>query len=165
MARSTSVETESEESRAPRTSLSTRLTSRKRRRRDARGWLGRQVELESFHQKLLVCVQFGVAAQDQRAAIGGREVDVEHLDGGELVEHGPRGEAWRQRLEPSAQRDVKAIGQEGDEDVRFDAVLKLVVDRAELQIVLEILERGLDLDELDIDPPQMGRLSGAQIGA
>jgi len=35
--------------------------------------------------------------------------------------------------------------------VRFDAVLKLVVDRAELQIVLEILERGLDLDELDID--------------
>ena len=33
--------------------------------------------------------------------------------------------------------------------MRFDAVLKLVVDRAELQIVLEILERGLD--ELDID--------------
>jgi len=30
---------------------------------------------------------------------------------------------------------VKAIGQEGDEDVRFDAVLKLVIDRAELQIV------------------------------
>ena len=74
-----------------------------------------------------------------------------HLDDGELVEHGPRGEAGRQRLELSAQRDVKAIGQEGDEDVRFDAVLKLVVDRAELQIVLEILERGLDLDELDID--------------
>jgi hypothetical protein len=56
-------------------------------------------------------------------------VDVEHLDDGELVEHGPRGEAGRQRLELSAQRDVKAIGQEGDEDVRFDAVLKLVVDR------------------------------------
>jgi len=49
--------------------------------------------------------------------------------------------------------------------VRFDAVLKLVVDRAELQIVLEILERGLDLNELDIELPQMGRLSGAQIGA
>jgi len=37
--------------------------------------------------------------------------------------------------------------------VRFDAVLKLVVDRTELQIVLEILERGFDLDELDIEPP------------
>src|SRR5262249_54984559 len=46
-----------------------------------------------------------------------------------------------------------------------DAVLKLVVDRTELQIVLEILECGLDLDELDIELPQMGRLSGAQIGA
>ena len=60
---------------------------------------------------------------------------------------------------------MQAIGQEGDEDVRLDAVLKLVVDRAEFQIVLEILERGLDLDELDIELPQMGGLSGAQIGA
>src|SRR5882672_11317439 len=73
--------------------------------------------------------------------------------------------AGRQRLELGAQRDVKAIGQEGDEDVRFDAVLELVVDRAELQIVLEIFECGLDLDELDIELPQMGRLSVAQIGA
>ena len=88
-----------------------------------------------FLQKLLVGVQLSVAAQDQCAAIGGREVDVEHLDGGELVEHGPRSEARCQRLELGAQGDVKAIGQEGDEDVRFDAVLKLVIDRAELQIV------------------------------
>src|SRR5258708_21316272 len=121
----------------------------------------RQIELELLHQELLFGVQFSVAAQDQRAAIGGREVDVEHLDSGELGEHSPRGEAGRQRLELSAQRDVKAIGQEGDEDVRFDAVLKLVVDRAELQIVLEILERGLDLDELDIETatgvPDLGR--------
>ena len=58
-----------------------------------------------------------------------------------------------QRFELGAQRDVKAIGQEGDEDVRFDAVLKLVIDRAELQIVLEILERGFDLDKLDIELP------------
>jgi hypothetical protein len=27
------------------------------------------------------------------------------------------------------------------------------VDRAELQIVLEVLERGLDLDELDVELP------------
>ena len=98
-------------------------------------------------------------------AIGGQEVDVEHPDGGELVEHGPWSEAGCQRLELAVQRDVKAVGQEGDEDVRLDAVLKLVVDRAEFQIVLEILERGLDLDELDIELPQMGGLSGAQIGA
>jgi hypothetical protein len=60
---------------------------------------------------------------------------------------------------------VQAIGEEGDEDVRFDAVLKLVVDRAELQIVLEIFECGLDLDELDIELPQLGRILVAQICA
>jgi hypothetical protein len=46
---------------------------------------------------------------------------------------------------------MQAIGEEGDEDVRFDAMLKLVVDRTELQIILEILERRFDLDELDIE--------------
>lgn len=50
-----------------------------------------------------------------------------------------------QRLEPGAQRDVQAVGDDGDEAVRFDAVLKLMVDRLELQIILEILERGLDV--------------------
>jgi hypothetical protein len=135
------------------------------RRGDARWRLGRQVELELLHQELLVDVQFGVAGQDQLAAIGGREVDIEHLDGGELVEHGPRCEARRQWLEPRTQRDVQAIGQEGDEDVRFDAMLKLVMDRAKLQIALEILERSLDLDELDIELPQLGRILIAQVGA
>ena len=60
--------------------------------------------------------------------------------GGEICNWRPGASA----LSRGAQRDVKAIGQEGD-----DAVFKLVVDRAELQIVLEIPERGLDLDELD----------------
>ena len=30
----------------------------------------------------------GVTGQDQGAAIGGREMDIEHLDAGELIEHG-----------------------------------------------------------------------------
>src|SRR5712691_1437869 len=84
---------------------------------DAWRRLGRQVEVELLHQELLVCVQLGIAAQDQCAAIGSGGVDVEYLDGGELVEHGAWGEAGRQWLEPCAQRDVKAIGQEGDEDM------------------------------------------------
>src|SRR5580704_137286 len=66
----------------------------------------------------------------QGAAVGGREMHVEHLDSCELVEHGSRREARRQRLEPGAQGDVQAVGQEGDEDVRLDAVLELMVDRA-----------------------------------
>ena len=58
-----------------------------------------------------------------------------------------------QRREPGAQRDVQAIGQESDEDMRLDALFELVVDRAQLQIVLHGLEGGLDLDELDVEPP------------
>jgi hypothetical protein len=42
--------------------------------------------------------------------------------------------------------------------VRFDTMLKLVENRTELQIIFEILERGLDLDELDIELPQLGRV-------
>src|SRR6266849_9257215 len=86
-----------------------------RRGGDARRRLGRQIELELGHQELLFGVEFSVAAQDQHAAIGGREVDVEHLDGGELVEYGPWSKAGGQRLKLGTQRDVKAVGQEGDE--------------------------------------------------
>ena len=116
-------------------------------------------------QKFLVGGEFGVTAEDQGAAVGGREMHVEHLDSCELVEHSSRCEARRQRLEPCAQRDVQAVGQEGDEDVRLDAVLELMVDRAQVQIVLHGLEGGLDLDELDVEPPQLGRGFAGEIGA
>ncbi len=79
-------------------------------------------------EEFLVAVRLGVAAQDQGSAVGGWEVDVEHLDGGKLVEHRPRGEAGRQRPEPGAQRDVQTIGEEGHEDVRLNALLQLVID-------------------------------------
>jgi len=49
--------------------------------------------------------------------------------------------------------------------VRLDAVLELVVDRAQVQIVLHGLEGGLDLDELDVEPPQLGRVLAGEIGA
>ena len=65
-------------------------------------------------------------------------------------------------LSRGAQRDVQAIGEEGDEDVRFDALLELMVDRAQLQIVLEVLECGFDLDELDVELPQLGRVAPAR---
>jgi hypothetical protein len=44
------------------------------------------------------------------------KLHVEHLDSCELVEHGPGSETRGQRLEPGAQRDVQAVGQESDED-------------------------------------------------
>ena len=130
-------------------------------------WWGlwRQGEVESFHEKSLVRVGLGVTAQDQGAAISGREMNIEHLDAGELVEHRPRCETRRQWLESRPQGDVQAIGHEGDKDVRFDPALELVVDRAQLEIVLQVVERRLDLGELDVEPPELIGIPPAQIGA
>ena len=69
------------------------------------------------------------------------------------VERGSRGEPCGERTEPGAQRDVQTIGQEGDEDMRFDPLLQLVVDRPQSEIVLEGFERRLDLDQLNVEPP------------
>ena len=130
-------------------------------------WWGlwRESKLESFHEKSLVWVGLGVTAQDQGSAIVGWEMNIEHLDAGELIEHGARGETRRQRFELCSQGDVQAIGHEGDEDVGFDAMLELMVDRAQLQIVLEVFERRLDLRELDVELPEIRWISPTEIGA
>ena len=57
-----------------------------------RGLVG-ELEFEFLEEELLVVAGLGVAAQDEGAAVGGGEVDIEHLDGGELVEDGSGGEA------------------------------------------------------------------------
>ena len=67
---------------------------------DSRRWLRWQGETEALEEEFLVDVGLSVSAQDQGSAVGGGEVDVEHLDGGEFVEHGPRGEAGSHRPEP-----------------------------------------------------------------
>ena len=59
-------------------------------------WGGSKVE--AFHEKALIWIRLGVTAQDQGAAIIGREMDIEHLDAGELIEHRARGETRRQRF-------------------------------------------------------------------
>ena len=66
---------------------------------NARRRLGRQRQAEPIEENPLVGIGLGVAAEDQRAPVGGREVDVEHLDGGQLVERGSRGEPRGERAE------------------------------------------------------------------
>ena len=47
----------------------------------------------------------------------------------------------------------------------FDAMLELMVDRAQLQIVLEVFECRLDLRELDVELPETRWISPTEIGA
>src|SRR5207244_2046305 len=63
------------------------------------------------------------------------------------------------------QRDVQAIGQEGNEDVRFDAGLELVKDRPDREVALEVLERLLDRNQQQIMAPQLGGVFLDQVGA
>src|SRR4051794_25417025 len=62
-------------------------------------------------------------------------------------------------------RDVQAIGQEGDEDVRLDAGLEPVKDRPDREIALEVLERLLDRNQQLIMAPQLGRVFLDEFGA
>ena len=117
---------------------------------DFRGRLGRQGEPQFIEQQLQLGLGLRVAREGELAAIGSGYEYIDHLYGRELLKHAARGEAWGERFELLSERDVQAVGEECDEDVRFDARLFLVEDGPDRQIALEGLEGGLDLVELQI---------------
>jgi hypothetical protein len=64
--------------------------------------LGWQFKVELADEELLIGVQLGVATEDQSSPLGGWEVDIEHLDGGKLVEYRSGCEAACERPESCA---------------------------------------------------------------
>ena len=101
-------------------------------RGDARRALGWQFQLELGEEELLDFVGSGVAVEDQGAAIRGRKVDVEHLDGRELFEHRAWGQSGSFQAQLVAQRGMDAEGQEGDEDMGFNALDALMKDGSQI---------------------------------
>ena len=81
------------------------------------------MELELLDQEPEFRLGLGVAGQQELAPVGRRQMDIDHLDGGELLERAARGQSGRQGMQAALQRDLQAIGQEGDEDVGFDPAL------------------------------------------
>ena len=120
-----------------------------------RGLLG-QFQVQLTQEQFVLAVRLGMARQHQMAPVGGRHMNVDHLQRGELVEDGTWGEAGRLWSGEILQRHEQAIGDERDEDVRLDARLELVEDEADGKIVLELLERLLDFGELHVVAPQLG---------
>jgi hypothetical protein len=106
------------------------------------GLLG-QAPAELCEQQLLIRLRLGVAGEHQLAAVGG-EMHVEELHGGELLEYDAWGQSRRSLLEELFKCDLQTVGDEGDEDVRFDAFLVLMMDRADRQIPFELFECVLD---------------------
>jgi len=92
-------------------------------------------------------------------------VDVQHLDGGELLKYCAGRQPRRQRAQALFQRDLEAIGEEGHEDVRLNTLVCLMIDGPDGEIALELLEGLLHLGELDVEGPQLRRGLSQEIGA
>ena len=106
-----------------------------------------------------------MAGQDKAAPVGGRQMHIDHLQGRHFFQHGPWCQSRGQRAQPVLERDLQAIGHEGDEDVRLDAVLVLVVNWPDRQVAFEFLEGLLDFGELDVIAPQHRRVVAFEVGS
>ena len=113
---------------------------------DPQRGLCRQGHAELVQKQFVLSVRPGVARQDEVPAVGGRQAHVHHLDAGERLEDGARGEAAGARPGEIFQGDDQAVGDEGYEDVRLDPVFALIEDGPDREVVLEFLECLLDLD-------------------
>lgn len=118
-----------------------------------------------LQQELLILLRLGVACEDERAPVRGGEVNVQHLDGGELFKHGARRQSRRQRAQALLQSYLEAVGEEGHEDVGLDTLLALVIDGPDGEIALQFLERLFHFGELNIESPQFRRRLSCEIGA
>ena len=126
--------------------------------------LWRQAELELLQEELVILLRLGIAGEDERTVVRGREVNVQHLDGGELLEHGAGRQPRRQRTQALLQRHLEAIGKEGHEDVRLDTLIGLMIDWPDGEIALQFLERLLHFGELNVKGPQFCRGLAHKIG-
>jgi transposase len=112
---------------------------------DAGSGLLWQAPAELREQQLLIWFGLRISGEDQFAPIGGGKMDVEQLHGGEFFQHDARRESRCTLLEELFECDLQTVGHEGDEDMRLDPLLVLMVDGADRQVTLQIPERSLDL--------------------
>ena len=113
------------------------------------GDLGRRLrgqgQAEPVDQQLQFGLGLGVAGQHDLAAVGRRQVNVDHLTGGEFFQRATCGQSRRERVQPARQGDLQGVGEEGDEDVGLDAPFVLVEDRPDGEVALEGSKRFLDI--------------------
>ena len=64
------------------------------------------MEFELVDQELQLGFRLGVAGEDELPTVRGREMNVDHLDGGKLFEGAARGQPRRQGVQAALQRDV-----------------------------------------------------------
>ena len=94
-------------------------------------------------------------AASGRGDTTGSANDVVGLDAGKLFEDGPRRVPEARALLPHFETFPEHEGEEANEDVSLDAVLALMPDRTQVQLILLNAKRGFGLGELDVSLPEL----------
>src|SRR5271169_4368279 len=71
--------------------------------RDSGQGLRRQDQAESLKQQLLILLRLGIAGQNQEPAVGGRQADIDHLNGRPLFDDRSTGQPRGQGAYPLLQ--------------------------------------------------------------
>ena len=128
-------------------------------------WLFWQRKIELVEDELNLLRRFCVTAENHRFVVSGWQMHVEHADGGQAFQDAAGRKSGCGIGQSQPQGCVEAIGEEGDKDVRFNALLILVMDRSYAQITFEVFEGFFDLDELRVEFPQLSRIVTGKIVA
>jgi len=88
-----------------------------------------------------------------------------HSDTASVFSHRTRGRRHGPINRLISPGDLGRILKPFDEDVGLDALLGLVEDRPDRQVVLDFLEGLLDFGELDVERPQRVGLLRREVGA
>ena len=83
-----------------------------------------------MEQQLKLGFGLGVAWQNEQAPIAGGHMHINHVEGLEFFDHAAGRQPGGMAGQKPMQAHVQAIGQKSNEDVRLNALLELVVDRA-----------------------------------
>ena len=76
---------------------------------DPRWRLRGQLQIQPVEQQSLVGLGLGVTTQDEGAAVGGRQVHIDHLDGDEFLQGRPWGQPQREGAQTRLQGDLETI--------------------------------------------------------
>ena len=104
-----------------------------------RWWLLRQREFQLIEQHLKFLLRLGVARQDHMTAVGRWQMNIDHLHCRKFIQYRSRRKPRGQITQPSTQRHMQAIRQECHENVRFNPILSLMVNRTQARSPLRFL--------------------------
>ena len=115
----------------------------------------RQDDTEAVKERGLVSVGLSDAPQTDLAMRCGGQHHVVRVDACKFLENGTRGVAEASTALPHLQALPQHEGQKADENMGLNAILALVPDRTQIQLIFLDAEGGLGLGELDVSLPEL----------